>query len=223
MNSFSSQKKFEIARIKLSSLSSNILYHYSASTIDSRVTSFTENFVFRRYENNQFFRFLDTTVLVRFRQEFLVISALKQMSVFRHFGKWVKNCAYTIPLLLAAPKVIHEKNWECFMTLFIYQSMGAVAFSTSEATCLATVLATSLRKMSPTTMPLTPPSGFLNATTLPNLMPSNASAGTSPSPSTLQLGREPRNRAHCPELGRGVLTSCLMDPLLLRVLLCGGK
>ena len=28
-----------------------------------------------------------------------------------------------------------------------------------------------------------------------------------PSPSTLQLGREPRNRAYCPELGRGVLTS----------------
>ena len=54
-----------------------------------------------------------------------------------------------------------------------------MAFSTSEATCLAMVLATSLRKMSPTTMPLTPPSGFLNAVSLPNLMPSNASAGTS--------------------------------------------
>ena len=47
---------------------------------------------------------------------------------------------------------------------------GAVAASTFLAICFAIVRTTSLRMMSPKTIPLTPPSGFWNAVNLPNLM-----------------------------------------------------
>ena len=55
---------------------------------------------------------------------------------------------------------------------------GAVARSTCFKTCLATVLATNRRIMSPTTIPLTPPSGFCKAVIRPNRMPSMISDGT---------------------------------------------
>ena len=60
------------------------------------------------------------------------------------------------------------------------KGVGAVAFSAFLATCLAIVLATRRRIMSPTTIPLTPPSGLFNVVNLPNRMPSITSSGTSP-------------------------------------------
>ena len=55
---------------------------------------------------------LGTTVPARLLRETLVIFVLKHKNQFRSFGKWVKMW-----LLLAAPKVIHEKNWKCLDVL----------------------------------------------------------------------------------------------------------
>ena len=52
---------------------------------------------------------------------------------------------------------------------------GTVAASTDLAICLAIDLAINLRRISPTTMPLTPPSGFLKAVNRPNLNPDRIS------------------------------------------------
>ena len=49
---------------------------------------------------------------VRLLQRAIVILVLKQISQFQSFGKWVLCCACPILLLLAALKVIHEKNWK---------------------------------------------------------------------------------------------------------------
>ena len=57
---------------------------------------------------------------------------------------------------------------------------GAGASSASFMTCFEMVLATSRLRMSPTTMPRTPPSGLLNATIRPILIPSNAPCGNFP-------------------------------------------
>ena len=59
---------------------------------------------------------------------------------------------------------------------------GAVA-SAFLANCFAMVLATNLLMMSPTTITLTPPSGFANAVNQPTRMPSITSLGTSPTSS----------------------------------------
>ena len=55
---------------------------------------------------------------------------------------------------------------------------GAVATSTLLEICVAIVRATSLRKMSPTTIPRTPPSGFWSAVRRPSLIAPKMSWGT---------------------------------------------
>ena len=55
---------------------------------------------------------------------------------------------------------------------------GAVASSTFFAICFAIVRATILLKMSPTTIPLTPPSGLLKAVMRPKRSASTISSGT---------------------------------------------
>ena len=57
---------------------------------------------------------------------------------------------------------------------------GAVAFSTCFATCFEIVLATRRLIMSPTTIPLTPPSGLVKAVNRPNPIPAMASSGITP-------------------------------------------
>ena len=62
------------------------------------------------------FSALGRTVPARILQEALVIFVFKQISQFWSFGKCVQtHCAYPnpVPLLLATPLVIHEKNWKC--------------------------------------------------------------------------------------------------------------
>ena len=60
------------------------------------------------------FSALGTTVPARLLQEALVIFVFKQTSLFGSFEVRVDN-AYPnqVPLLLATPLVIHEKNWQC--------------------------------------------------------------------------------------------------------------
>ena len=57
---------------------------------------------------------------------------------------------------------------------------GAVAASDFLANCFAMVLATDLQMMSPTTISLTPPSGFANEVNRPTRMPSITSSSTPP-------------------------------------------
>ena len=57
---------------------------------------------------------------------------------------------------------------------------GAVTTSTLPAICLAIVLATNLRRMSPTTIPRMPPFEFFKAVILPILTPSTATKGACP-------------------------------------------
>ena len=67
-----------------------------------------------------------TAVRVRFLQEALVILVLKQTLQFRSFGEVSKNAVLTrYHFLLAALKVIHEKNWKRLAVLehIIYQTV----------------------------------------------------------------------------------------------------
>ena len=66
---------------------------------------------------------------------------------------------------------------------------GAVAFSADDAHCFAIVRATSLRRTSLTTIPLTPPSAFFKAVTLPNRRTCRTVGGT------CAPGKEVRNLA----------------------------
>ena len=75
---------------------------------------------------------------------------------------------------------------------------GAVAASTCLETCFAMVLATSLQTISPTTIPLTPPSGFFNAVTRPNLMPSKIGARRCRLPTRNPPGQTTANRLRSP-------------------------
>ena len=55
---------------------------------------------------------LGTTVPVRLLRQAHVYLVLQQMLQFRYIGKWVKKKLCLPSLLLAALKVIHEKNWK---------------------------------------------------------------------------------------------------------------
>ena len=71
---------------------------------------------------------------------------------------------------------------------------GAVAASACFETCFAIVRATDLRRMFPTTIALTPPSGLLNAVKRPIRMASKISPGTCPVAKRLEtLGKKTRN------------------------------
>ena len=69
----------------------------------------------------------------------------------------------------SVPALVDNADWN-----------GWVGASSNFENCWATVLAITRRRTSPTTMPLTPPSGFCHAISLPNLMARTISSGISP-------------------------------------------
>ena len=81
---------FCFTRIRLNRLDGQVLHHDCISMIVSRFTTFTENFVICHCTSTS--------------------SARCPCS-----GRECKRCAYPspVPLLLATPLVIHEKNWKC--------------------------------------------------------------------------------------------------------------
>ena len=90
--------------------STQVLYHNSVSMIMSRFTSFTQNFVICGYQVTKISA-LGTTVPARLLQE-KPSFVFMQISQFRFFWKWENIYLHSVPLLLAAPKAIHGKNWE---------------------------------------------------------------------------------------------------------------
>ena len=100
---------FCFARVGLSPLGCQIVYHNSVSMIVSGFAFFTENFVIRGGQITQIFRFGHDNV---FCKKQLLLSS----SRCHNFGLSVSDCGYCacpdpIPLLLAAPLVIREKSW----------------------------------------------------------------------------------------------------------------
>ena len=89
-----------------------VLYHYRVSMIVARFTSFTENFVIRCYSITKVFRCGHdcTSAPSARRPRNLASQADIAISVLREVSE--DTMLTPIPHLLAALKVIHEKNWK---------------------------------------------------------------------------------------------------------------
>ena len=93
-------RSFRFTLVTLYPLSSQVLYHHRVSMITSRLTSSLRT-LWSAVIKSPKYSALGTTVPVRLLHRISGLSGNEQ-----------RCCVYSVPLLLAAPKVIHEKNWK---------------------------------------------------------------------------------------------------------------
>ena len=89
-----------------------ILYHHGISMIVPRFTFFTENFVICCDQVTKMFRSGHDCTRTSSARSHGNFGSQAEIEIWVRW-KVRKRCyAYTIPLLLAALKVVHEKNWK---------------------------------------------------------------------------------------------------------------
>ena len=103
---------FCFARIRLDPLGGQVLHHDCISVIVSRFAIVTEDFVICCYQDIKIFCTRYGSAIASYARgscsNFGPHTDLA-ISVFREVSK---NVVYSVPLLPAAPKAIHEKNWK---------------------------------------------------------------------------------------------------------------
>ena len=107
-------EKFLFCMGKIFPLCCQVLYHNGVSMIVAGLTFFTKNFVIRGYQITENFRLghdCTSTSFARSPCYFLSSSRCHNFGLSRSEKRY---CAYLdpVPLLLAAPLVIHEESWE---------------------------------------------------------------------------------------------------------------